>query len=55
MCFVGHATVADIRKSESNCKDKGFSRDALLLFGFGDGGGGPNEAHLQQLQRLKGG
>lgn len=29
------------------------SNRSLLLFGHGDGGGGPSEAHLQQLQRLQ--
>jgi len=29
------------------------SNRSLLLFGIGDGGGGPHTSHLEQLQRLK--
>jgi alpha-mannosidase len=29
------------------------SNKSMLLFGVGDGGGGPQISHLEQLQRLK--
>ena len=33
-------------------KDKGRSRRSLLLFGYGDGGGGPTEGMLERLERV---
>lgn len=38
--------------SATNFKDKGRSDSSLLLFGDGDGGGGPQLEHLERLQRL---
>ncbi|MBA4386342.1 MAG: alpha-mannosidase [Verrucomicrobia bacterium] len=38
---------------EANYKDKNVSDRALLLFGIGDGGGGPGEEHLERLRRMK--
>jgi alpha-mannosidase len=38
--------------SETNFKDKGRSKSSLLLFGDGDGGGGPQLEHLERLVRL---
>lgn len=34
-------------------KEKSVSDEALLLFGIGDGGGGPGEEHLENLKRAK--
>jgi alpha-mannosidase len=42
-----------IVKTEANYADKGLSDRCLLLFGIGDGGGGPGEAHLEMLKREK--
>jgi alpha-mannosidase len=39
--------------SQTNFKDKGRSNRSLLLFGDGDGGGGPQLEHLERLERLK--
>lgn len=39
--------------AEKNFKDKGISEECLLLFGIGDGGGGPGEEHLERLKREK--
>jgi len=39
-------------KTEKNYRDVGVSKHALLLFGIGDGGGGPGEEHLERLERL---
>jgi alpha-mannosidase len=38
---------------ETNYADKGISDHALLVFGIGDGGGGPGEEHLERLVRMK--
>ncbi len=40
-------------KLEKNYHDKGISEHALLVFGIGDGGGGPGEEHLERLSRIK--
>jgi len=47
------AAPRSIHKIEENYKDKGVSGHALLVFGIGDGGGGPGEEHLERLARLK--
>jgi len=39
--------------SHTNFKDKGRTNQSLLLFGDGDGGGGPQLEHLERLKRLK--
>jgi len=38
--------------SHTNFKDKGRTNSSLLLFGDGDGGGGPQLEHLERLSRL---
>ncbi|HEX7713148.1 MAG TPA: hypothetical protein VF531_03925 [Bacillota bacterium] len=37
--------------AEQNYIDKGVSNQILMLFGIGDGGGGPGEEHLEWLKR----
>ncbi|GIO85711.1 alpha-mannosidase [Paenibacillus faecis] len=40
-----------LMKIEQRYLDKGVSEHALMLFGIGDGGGGPGEEHLERLAR----
>ncbi|MCX7671696.1 MAG: alpha-mannosidase, partial [Anaerolineae bacterium] len=47
------AAPRSVRKIEQNYKDSGVSRHALMVFGIGDGGGGPGEEHLERLTRIK--
>ncbi len=47
------AAPRSIGKIESNYAERGVSDQALLVFGIGDGGGGPGEEHLERLARLK--
>ncbi|MFN8492285.1 MAG: glycoside hydrolase family 38 C-terminal domain-containing protein [Caldilineaceae bacterium] len=47
------AAPRSVRKIEQNYKDVGISEHALMVFGIGDGGGGPGEEHLERLVRLK--
>ncbi len=47
------ATVADALKSSANFRDHERSRESYLVFGLGDGGGGPTRAMLEQLRRMK--
>ncbi len=42
-----------MRKIETNYKDKGVSHHALMVFGIGDGGGGPGSEHLERLERIQ--
>ncbi|MGC8780019.1 MAG: alpha-mannosidase, partial [Anaerolineae bacterium] len=47
------AAPRSVRKIEQNYRDSGVSRHALMVFGIGDGGGGPGEEHLERLVRLR--
>ncbi len=47
------ADVAAVLKSVSNYRDLDRSNEAYMLFGYGDGGGGPTKAMLEQVQRMK--
>ncbi|HWT73987.1 MAG TPA: glycoside hydrolase family 38 C-terminal domain-containing protein [Mobilitalea sp.] len=40
-------------KTEADNLDLDVSDHALLLFGIGDGGGGPGEEHLESMKRIK--
>lgn len=42
-----------VHKVATNYREAGVSDHALMLFGIGDGGGGPGTEHLERLQRLK--
>jgi len=43
--------IEELRYHAANYKDADRSEDALFLFGFGDGGGGPNETMIETLER----
>ncbi|RKP52909.1 alpha-mannosidase [Cohnella endophytica] len=47
------AAPRSIVKTEQDYLDKNISGHALMLFGIGDGGGGPGEEHLERLMREK--
>ena len=47
------AAPRSLSKIEANYRDRGVSQYALMVFGIGDGGGGPGEEHLERLERLK--
>lgn len=42
-----------IKRAEENYKDVGVTDECLVLFGIGDGGGGPGAEHLERLKRVK--
>ncbi len=46
------ADVKEVLYSMTNYKDLDRSQDAYLLFGYGDGGGGPTREMLEQVQRM---
>jgi len=47
------AAPRSLAKIEREYMDSGVSEHALMLFGIGDGGGGPGEEHLERLERLR--
>jgi alpha-mannosidase len=47
------ATVEDLVKHDTNFKDNDRASESAMLFGFGDGGGGPTEEMLERLRRLR--
>lgn len=47
------ASPSAIHKAETEYLDKGVVEECLMLFGIGDGGGGPGEEHLERLKREK--
>jgi alpha-mannosidase len=51
--YNSSAAPRAIAKAENEFLDKGVSDRCLLIFGIGDGGGGPGEEHLERLAREK--
>ncbi len=47
------ATVEELRFNVTNFKDHDRSRESLMLFGLGDGGGGPTRRMLENLRRVR--
>ncbi|WP_339817428.1 glycoside hydrolase family 38 C-terminal domain-containing protein [Paenibacillus sp. FSL R7-0216] len=45
------AAPRSLAKIEQSYLDRNVSEHALMLFGIGDGGGGPGEEHLERLER----
>jgi alpha-mannosidase len=51
--YSSEATVPELRSAARKYKDHDSSRTSLLLFGHGDGGGGPTRAMLESLRRAR--
>jgi alpha-mannosidase len=51
--YNAQATVAELRSQAQEYKDHEHSRTSLLVFGHGDGGGGPTTAMLETLRRAR--
>lgn len=47
------ANVKAVLHSLTNYKDLDRSKEAIMLFGYGDGGGGPTVEMLEQVKRMK--
>lgn len=47
------ASPLSVKKAETLYIEKGISENAMMLFGIGDGGGGPGSSHLENLKRMK--
>ena len=51
--YNAKATVEELRYHAANYKDADRSANALYLFGYGDGGGGPNSDMVETLRRTQ--
>ena len=51
--YNASVSVDEVQKHITNFKDKERASESYMLFGFGDGGGGPTEEMLERLRRLK--
>ncbi|MCI0513890.1 glycosyl hydrolase-related protein [candidate division KSB1 bacterium] len=51
--YNGPAAPRSVWKIEKNYRDKDVSEYCLMVYGIGDGGGGPGAEHLERLARLK--
>ncbi|EJU04489.1 glycoside hydrolase family 38 protein [Dacryopinax primogenitus] len=51
--YTAQATVEDVRKGITSHKNLEVTNQSLLVFGNGDGGGGPLEAMLENLRRTR--
>ncbi len=51
--YNGMATVEELRYHAANYKDADRSPEALYLFGYGDGGGGPDATMVESLRRTE--
>jgi alpha-mannosidase len=50
--YNSDASVAEVLRTARQFKDHESSGTSLLVYGFGDGGGGPTRAMLERLRRL---
>ena len=50
--YNAQATPADVIKSWQNFQQKELSRDVLMAFGYGDGGGGPTREMLENIREM---
>ncbi|MBS1717269.1 MAG: alpha-mannosidase [Armatimonadetes bacterium] len=51
--YIGNCEPKEILHSVKNHQDHARSDHSLYLFGWGDGGGGPTERHLEFLRRAR--
>lgn len=53
--YVGKADAVDIVKGWENYNHKDMNNDIVLLYGYGDGGGGPTKEMLESVRRYNNG
>jgi alpha-mannosidase len=51
--YSSAGTVAELRKSAREYKDHEHSRTGMLVFGHGDGGGGPTREMIETIRRAR--
>ncbi|KAJ5712725.1 hypothetical protein N7493_009193 [Penicillium malachiteum] len=52
--YTASAHFGDVKRSISQHKSMDADKSSLLVFGKGDGGGGPTSEHLEKLRRCRG-
>jgi alpha-mannosidase len=50
--YTATASVRDVSFAVRNNKDKEYSNLSLLVYGFGDGGGGPRDEMLRRIEKM---
>ncbi|MCI1935278.1 MAG: glycosyl hydrolase-related protein [Bifidobacteriaceae bacterium] len=50
--YAAEVTAKELHYSESNFQDKDLSQNAMMLFGYGDGGGGPTREMMERVHRF---
>ncbi|XHR30577.1 MAG: alpha-mannosidase [Chthoniobacteraceae bacterium] len=51
--YNASVTVEEVLRHYRNFKENDRSTESMMLFGFGDGGGGPTEEMLERLRRIQ--
>ncbi|MBD5131294.1 MAG: alpha-mannosidase [Clostridiales bacterium] len=51
--YNSSASAKELRTAAGTYSERGLSKNALMLYGIGDGGGGPGEGHLENTIRAK--
>jgi alpha-mannosidase len=51
--YSANISIDELLGSETRLKDKGRTRECMLLYGYGDGGGGPTEDMLKKMRILR--
>lgn len=51
--YGSEVTGAQLRHAVENFKESGKANSSMLLYGYGDGGGGPTREMLERLERVK--
>jgi alpha-mannosidase len=51
--YNSDASVDEVLQAEREFRDHESSGTSMLVYGYGDGGGGPTRAMLEQLQRMR--
>jgi alpha-mannosidase len=46
-------SIEEVLRHYHNFKDKDRASESMMLFGYGDGGGGPTEEMMERLRRIK--
>ncbi|MBN2047081.1 MAG: alpha-mannosidase [Anaerolineaceae bacterium] len=51
--YIAYGSVEEVLRNVTNYKDHEKTRESYLLYGIGDGGGGPMVESIEQLSRMK--
>lgn len=52
--YNSDASLREVQKTVENHRNTGIDKSGLLVFGFGDGGGGPTADMIERLRRARG-